>query len=276
MTGGEHASPACSLSEADPDYAFAPVMLTQNDGWALIRLNRPDQRNAMNRAARAAFAAALERVKGTAKVVVVTGADPAFCAGIDLKERAADTAAGIVEGKETEWSEVCLSIRAHPAVFIAAVNGIALGGGTTLVNTCDLAIAAEEASFGMPEVGFGIYPAPAGPAAQLTLTRKRAAWLALTTERIDGRTAEAWGLVNRVVPKADLLAAAEDLARRIARFDAAALGESKRALDLIPGTDWAAAFAAGGAVNERIRNLSDAGAAGIARFARGERNAGQG
>lgn len=272
----EHASPACSLSEADPDYAFAPVMLTQEDGWALLRLNRPAQRNAMNRAARAAFAAALEKLRNRAKVVVITGADPAFCAGIDLKERSADLAAGIVEGKETEWSEVCLSIRSHPAVFIAAVNGVALGGGTTLVNTCDLAIAAEEASFGMPEVGFGIYPSPAGPAAQLTLPKKRAAWLALTTRRIDGRTAEAWGMVNRVVPKAELLAEAEALARHIAQFDAAALAETKLALDRIPGTDWAAAFAAGAAVNERIRSQSSAGDAGIARFARGERNAGQG
>jgi len=272
----EPASPACGLNEADPDYAFAPVMLTENDGWALLRLNRPDQRNAMNRAARTAFVAALDRVRGKAKVVVITGADPAFCAGIDLKERSADTAAGIREGKETEWSEVCLSLRSHPAVFIAAVNGVALGGGTTLVNTCDLAIAAEEASFGMPEVGFGVYPSPAGPAAQITLPRKRAAWLALTTRRIDGRTAEAWGLVNRVVPKAELLAEAEALARHIAQFDAAALTETKLALDRIPGTDWAKAFAEGAAVNERIRAQSTAGDAGIAKFARGERSAGQG
>lgn len=272
----EHASPACSLSEADPDYAFAPVMLTENDGWALLRLNRPAQRNAMNRAARAAFVAALERVRGKAKVVMITGADPAFCAGIDLKERSADTAAGIKEGKETEWSEVCLSIRTHPAVFIAAVNGVALGGGTTLVNTCDLALAAEDASFGMPEIGFGIYPSPAGPAAQLTLPRKRAAWLALTAKRIDGRTAEAWGLVNRAVHKAELLPEAEALARHIAQFDAAALSETKRALDRIPGIDWTRAFAEGAAVNDRIRAQSGAGDAGIAKFARGERSAGQG
>jgi enoyl-CoA hydratase/carnithine racemase len=64
---------------------------------------------------------------------------------------------------------------------------------------CDLAIAADQAEIGMPEIGFGAYPQFSGPAAQIQLTAKRAAWLVLTAERIDGRTAEAWGMVNRSV-----------------------------------------------------------------------------
>ena len=102
-----------------------------------------------------------------------------------------------------------LAIREHPAIFVAAVNGFALGGGATLISMCDLAIAAEEAEIGMPEIGFGAYPQFSGPAAQIQLTPKRAAWLVLTAERIDGRTAEAWGMVNRSVALDRLMAEAE-------------------------------------------------------------------
>ena len=105
-----------------------------------------------------------------------------------------------------------LAIREHPAIFVAAVNGFALGGGATLISMCDLAIAAEEAEIGMPEIGFGAYPQFSGPAAQIQLTPKRAAWLVLTAERIDGRTAEAWGMVNRSVALDRLMAEAELLA----------------------------------------------------------------
>jgi enoyl-CoA hydratase/carnithine racemase len=82
----------------------------------------------------------------------------------------------------------CAGIREHPAIFVAAVNGFALGGGATLISMCDLAIAADQAEIGMPEIGFGAYPQYSGPAAQIQLTAKRAAWLVLTAECIDGRT----------------------------------------------------------------------------------------
>ena len=254
------------------------VVIEERETHAVLRINRAEKRNAMNRATRTALRDAMENIRGRFKVVVLTGTDSTFCAGVDLKESAADREQGIGENPYSYWNEVNLAIRRHPAIFIAAVNGTALGGGSTLINICDLAIAANEAQIGMPEMGFATYPGLAGPAAQINLTRKRAAWMILTTKRIDGPTAQAWGLVNLSVPKEELMAEAEALAAHIAQFDAVALTESKRAMDYIPNviSDWRQAFEYGTKVNTLIRSRSNARNESIAKFVRGERNAGQG
>jgi enoyl-CoA hydratase/carnithine racemase len=252
--------------------------ITRHDGWAQIRIDREAQRNAMNRATRQAMMAAFEGLKGQARAVVLTGTGVAFCAGMDLKEREADREAGI-EGAGEEWIAVNMAIREHPAIFIAAVNGLALGGGATLIGACDLAIASTRASIGCPEMGFSTYPGMAGPAIQLAgLTRKQAAWLVLTTNRIDGPTAERWGMVNGCVEPEALLPAAGALAQKVAQFDAVALAESKKALDRIPAfiTDWREAMDHGQMVNLVIRSRTTAQAEGSARFAAGVKNPGQG
>jgi enoyl-CoA hydratase/carnithine racemase len=128
-------------------------------------------------------------------------------------------------------------------------------------------------------MGFATYPGMAGPAIQLSgVTRKRAAWLVLTTNRIDGRTACDWGMVNECVEPEALLPRAHALAQQVAQFDAAALAESKRALDRIPAfiTDWRQAMDHGQMVNQSIRGRTTAQAEGSARFARGIKNPGQG
>ncbi|GAA5162651.1 enoyl-CoA hydratase/isomerase family protein [Pseudonocardia eucalypti] len=231
------------------------------DGVARVTLNRPTQRNAMNRAARAALLEALDGCRRTAKVIVLTGAGPAFCAGVDLKEAADDGPDADLDAhaRHTSWASVQERIRDHPAIVIAAVNGYALGGGLTLINSSDLAIAAEDAPIGMPEVGFGLYPGLAGPSTQLRLGAKRAAWLVLTTDRISGRTAAEWGLVNQAVPAEELDGAAVALAGRIARYDAATLAWSKRALHEIPMhiSDWTAALRYGESVKVQIQARSD-------------------
>jgi feruloyl-CoA hydratase/lyase len=235
-------------------------------GFAWIRLNREDKRNAMNQRARDELRSALDDARAF-PAAVITGADRSFCAGVDLQEVREQAAVGS-EHALADWSELNLGLREHPAVLIAAVNGIALGGGSTLAGMCDLAIAAHEAEFGLPEIGFGMYPNPAGPVVQMGLTRKRAAWLVLTARRIDGRTAAAWGLVNESVPGDELTAAAAVLARHIAQFDRAALIECKRALDLIPLADWRAAFELGVATNARIKRASGAVDDALERFRR--------
>lgn len=264
--------------------AYGELVLLEEhpeEGWARITLNRPDKRNAMNTAAQAELRAALAACKEKSKAVVITGSGPAFCAGIDLKERRTlddGTRPRQFAHGGNSWAETNWAIRSHPAVCIAAVNGIALGGGITLINACDLAIAAEEASIGMPEMGFATYPGLAGPSTQLRLLPKRAAWLVLTSKRIDGRTAERWGLVNQVVPLAQLQAEAEVLARHVAQFDATALDYSKRALAAIPFeiSDWQEAIHYGGITNAQIRSLTSAASEGLTRFAAGARNPGQG
>ncbi|MBX9775319.1 MAG: enoyl-CoA hydratase/isomerase family protein [Xanthobacteraceae bacterium] len=254
------------------------IVVEERDTHAVIRINRPEKRNAMNQAARAGMLAALHKIRGRFPVAVLTGTDKSFCSGIDLRERHDPHAnLDLINDPKTAWNEVNIAIRNHPAIFIAAVNGIALGGGVTLINVCDLAIAAESAQMGMPEMGFATYPGLAGPATQLSLPRKRAAWMILTTNRIDGVTAERWGLVNKVVPDDELLATAEELARQVSQFDVVCLEQSKQALDQLPIViDWREAFSLGSRVNERIRSQTSTHTKALEKFNHGERNPGQG
>jgi enoyl-CoA hydratase/carnithine racemase len=250
------------------------IICTEHEGWAELRLNREDKRNAVNRESRQALLKAFAALRGKAKAIVVTGTGDAFCAGMDLKELERDRAQGIA-GAGQEWIDVNLAIRAHPAIFIAAVNGLALGGGATLINVCDLAVASTKASIGCPEMGFATYPAMAGPAIQLSgITRKRAASLILTTNRIDGQTALQWGIVNECIEPSELLPRAHAMAQQVACFDAAALEESKRALDRIPAliTNWREAMDHGQMVNQIIRGRTSAQAEGSARVAASNKN----
>jgi enoyl-CoA hydratase/carnithine racemase len=124
-------------------------------------------------------------------------------------------------------------------------------------------------------MGFATYPAMAGPAIQLSgLTRKRAAALILTTDRIDVQTALQWGMVNECVEPERVLPRTHALAQQISRFDAAALEESKRALDRIPAfiNNWREAMNHGQMVNQMIRGKTSAQAEGGARFAKGIKN----
>ncbi|GAA4335962.1 enoyl-CoA hydratase/isomerase family protein [Pigmentiphaga soli] len=237
------------------DLAWNNIRLLDRGAYAIIVIDREDKRNAVDRACRRGLMSALDHARGRYPAVVLTGVGQSFCAGIDLKERAADLEKGDFSASG-EWVDVNVAIRAHSAVFIAAVNGTALGGGATLINVCDLAIAADDIQMGMPEMSFATYPAMAGPSTQLSLSRKRAAWMVLTAERIGARQALEWGLINRCVARADLMAEAAALAERVAGFDPVALAGAKQALDQIPAviTDWRQGFAFGELVNAKIQN----------------------
>src|SRR5246500_5811412 len=230
------------------------VTVEQYQGYGVVRLNRPEKKNALNRAARRELLAALTSLRAECRAIVLTGCGDSFCSGVDLKEVRADAQAGTAPDLRSDWIEVLIAIREHPAVFIAAVNGLALGGGATLISVCDLAVTADDAEIGMPEIGFGAYPQFSGPGAQIQLTAKRAAWLVLTAQRIDGRTAEAWGMVNRSLPLAELMEEADRLARTVSAFDAVALSESNAALDAMPASisGWRPSFEYGLSINARI------------------------
>jgi enoyl-CoA hydratase/carnithine racemase len=240
--------------------AEGPLVLAEHAGAiTTITLNRLRQRNAMNRAARIALVGALDdaRERGSA-VIVLTAPPPAFCAGIDLKEGAAEVdRAGPpdITTRRADWRNVQDEIRRHPAIVIAAVTGYALGGGMTLVNSADLAFAAEDVELGMPEITFGAYPGMAGPSTQLRAAPKHAAWLVLTGQRITGRSAERWGLVNRALPAEEVLPAALETARMIAKYDPIALEYCKKALQEIPShiSDFTAALEFGEHINGLIR-----------------------
>jgi enoyl-CoA hydratase/carnithine racemase len=249
------------VSEQTAPAVDEPLVLVEHaeNGLSRITLNRPRQRNAMSRAARIALVAALDECREAgSKVVILSGNGPAFCAGMDLKESAVDLdkpePADLVN-RRSDWRNVQDEIRSHPAIFIAVVNGFALGGGTTLINTADLAYIDENAEIGMPELGFGAFPGMAGPSTQLSVLPKHVALMMLTADRIDGRTAERFGIVNKALPADELMAEAERVANRICEHDAIALDYSKRALKEIPThlSDWSSALAFGEHIAAQIR-----------------------
>jgi enoyl-CoA hydratase/carnithine racemase len=219
------------------------VRFSLADAVATLTIDRPDQRNAINAAVAAELLAAMDRFEAdpAARVAVLTGAgDKAFCAGMDLKAFAAGEGPAIFGGRGG-FAGFTRYPRTKPV--IAAVNGAALAGGCELVLACDLVLAADTAVFGQPEVKRGLFAA-AGGALRLprAIPRVRALELLLTGDPIDARTAYELGLVNRVVPLAELPGAALELASRICASAPLAVRETlalaRRAAE--PGDDlWA-------------------------------------
>lgn len=236
------------------------LAITEHDGWAHLRIDRPEKRNALNQSARRDLLDAFGQLAGQARAVVLTGADTWFCCGADIKERAQFVAEGKPDTAGAEGIDLAMAIRSFPGVVIAAVNGLALGYGVNLVNCCDLALAADHAQFGLPELRSGSFASMSAATSLLSgLNRKRAGWLVFNTEPIDARTALEWGMVNEVVPSRELQERAADLAARIAGFAPAAIAETKRALLALPefGADWRAAMEHGQAIGARIKALGE-------------------
>jgi enoyl-CoA hydratase/carnithine racemase len=201
---------------------YETIAYTVDDGLATITLNRPDKRNAMNTAMFRELGDAAEEAAGDidVRVVLVRGEGVSFCAGIDL------TAFGEQLAQPPEQTREFIGVAQRPfAVLagmpkptIAAVQGHALGAGCQLALACDLRVAAEDASFGILELNFGIIPDLGGNARLAALAGPaRAKELIWTSARFDAGQAERWGIVNRVVRDQELPAAAEGLAREIAR-----------------------------------------------------------
>lgn len=209
----------------------------------IVRLNREHARNAIDGATARALDDIFDELSEDASVLVVvlTGAgDRAFCAGLDLKAFAAGEAGDVLYAR---GGFAGIAARQFPKVLIAAVNGAALAGGFEIVLACDLVVAAEHASFGIPEVKRGLVAAGGG----LIRLAKRlppavALEMALTGEAIDARRALAYGLVNRVVPADAVLEEALVLAGTICENAPMAVRVSKqlmkRSLDLDEAEAW--------------------------------------
>jgi len=193
------------------------VLWTVADGIATITLNRPDRRNAMNVALlgglRACFDALEER--RDVRVVVVRGAGPAFCAGMDLREMEAQ--AGAVGDPESGVVRVLQRVERSRHPTIAVLHGDALAGGCQLALHCDLRVAAEGVRLGMPLARIGlIAPFPLGQKLVEVVGSAHARELLFTGRPVEARRAYEIGLVHRVVAAADLEPAAGALARAIA------------------------------------------------------------
>jgi enoyl-CoA hydratase/carnithine racemase len=211
--------------------AFQNLTLEIDGRLAVLTVNRPQVRNALDTATVAEFHRALEEVRGArCGVLIITGAgDAAFVSGADIAairaRRRDDALAGIN-------SRLMSAVEAHEAVSIAAVNGYALGGGCELALACDLRLAAEEAVFGLPEPTLGIIPG-AGGTQRLprVVGLGRAKEMVLTGARWDAQKALAAGLVSAVVPRAQLMEAARAMAARALALGPLALRLAKAALN---------------------------------------------
>jgi enoyl-CoA hydratase/carnithine racemase len=234
------------------------VLVERHGPTAVVTLNRPGRRNAVNGAVADAMGAALREIEDdrSVRVSVLTGAGDMFCAGADLKEIDAGRDGEILRGPYGFAGFVRFP-RTKPA--IAAVNGHALAGGTELVLACDLAVAARSARFGLPEVKRGIF-AGAGGAIGLPqrVGRKRAMELLLTGDPITATTAERWGLINAVVDDGAALDAALELAGRVAVNAPASLRETLALADASGDLDTDQRWAANEAAWQRITATADA------------------
>jgi enoyl-CoA hydratase/carnithine racemase len=219
------------MSDATAITSSTRYELRERTAW--IHLTRPDKRNALNPDVLAGIAAGLDRATDDdARVVVLAGTGPAFCAGADLShvlDGLGDLSA--VEHLLATAGRLTLRMEAFPSPIIAAVNGAAIAGGLELVLACDLAVAAESATFSDGHAAFGLFP---GAGATVRLPRligaNRARHMMYTAETLDARSMQVLGVVNEVVPDDELAAAVERLAARLARGSRGTLARMKRVI----------------------------------------------
>jgi enoyl-CoA hydratase len=223
------------------------VIYESRDGIAHIRLNRPHRLNAMVPQLMQDLHAALQAATQdpAVRVVILSGEGRAFCAGDDLKESAKGHG-GVAEVREfvNEIQQVAIDMNTIRKPIIGAIHGYAVGGGCEVALGCDLVVAAEDAQFGFPETGVALFvtggvthflPRAVGLA--------KAKELIMTGEFFDGREAQRLGLVNRAVPKEQVLTVAEELARKLMEKAPISIALTKVALEAGVQSDLATAMA---------------------------------
>ncbi|MGD9724451.1 MAG: enoyl-CoA hydratase/isomerase family protein [Pirellulales bacterium] len=251
---------------------MAPIVKIQvHEHTATITLNRPDKRNALSRGLIAELHQALDdlhlerRVRG----VIVTGAGPAFCAGMDLSEMLANAAAQDPQSRWHEdsiaYHELIETMLRFPKPLVAAVNGPAVAGGAGIVMACDLVVATESAAFGFPEPRRGIVAGMVAPLLAFRIGGSRAALLLLTARIIDAREALHFGLFHELVAEDKIWARAHELVGEVAQSAPEALQLTKRLLNETVGEELFSQLVAGAAVSATSRT-TEAAAEGLAAF----------
>jgi len=196
------ADPVATPARAD----VAPLLRAVDRGVATLTFNRPRQFNAISVAMLDALQSELDGIGGdpAIRVVVIAGAGAAFSGGHDLKEMMANRTEPFIRDLFERCSRVMLTMQSLPQPVIARVHGIATAAGCQVVAACDLAVASTEARFATSGVNYGLFCATPGVPVSRNVSRKRAFEMLFTGEFIDAETARDWGLVNRVVPPAEL------------------------------------------------------------------------
>jgi enoyl-CoA hydratase/carnithine racemase len=206
---------------------------------ALLRLNRPEARNALSPAMRAEIVEALERLDADPEVrcIVLAGSDDFFAAGADIRTMAGRPLDAL---PDPEGMRFWTRIGAIGTPLIAAVSGYAFGGGCELAMACDMIVCDEKTRFGQPEINLGIIPGGGGSQRLArAIGKQRAMEYVLTGRRWDAQTAERWGLVNKVVGDGAWLDEAIELAREIAKRPPLAARLAKRAVQVAEDTGLA-------------------------------------
>jgi 2-(1,2-epoxy-1,2-dihydrophenyl)acetyl-CoA isomerase len=223
--------------------AYDTLLYAIDPGIGTITLNRPAVLNAINPRMIEELQDVLAKIKDDASVraIVLTGAGRGFCSGADLKARERVAPSEIPPGASQvgadrlrrTYNPLIMAIRSIEKPFIASVNGVAAGAGCNIALACDLVIASEEARFGNVFVRIGLIPDCGG---HFFLPRligfHKAAELMFTGDLIEAREAERIGLINRVVPHADLQPSTRELAERLAHGPTSAIGLCKRTLNI--------------------------------------------
>ena len=214
--------------------AYENILFEKDSAVGSLTINRPKSLNALNPATLHEIAACLQDVRRDQSIhcLIITGeGDRAFIAGADIAAMVSMTA---LEGKAFAalGLSVLRTLEELPIPVIAAVNGFALGGGTELALACDLILAADKAKFGQPEINLGVIPGFGGTqrlARRIGLPRARE--LIYSGDMIDAETALRYGLVNKVVPLADLMSEAKALAHKLAAKPPVAIRQAKAAIN---------------------------------------------
>ena len=260
------------------------VTVQIEDAVATITLNRPAKRNAMSPSLHLEMADVLEKLRyeTSSRVVVITGAGESFCAGMDLKQFFMDLKDNPPEFDRifriaTEWR--FRTLRYYPKPTIAMVNGYCFGGAFSIVEGCDLAFAAKEATFGLSEINFKHYPGGSVSKSLANLLRPRdALFYAMTGRTFQGDRAAEIGFINAAYPLADLKREVMALAREIASKDPDALTACKDGyrFSLEMSADAALNFAAAKSDQLTLRQKDSWRSEGISDFLEGKYRPGLG
>jgi len=223
---------------------YETLQLEMRGSVGLLTLNRPDRLNALTVQVANEFKAAVaEAMERGARAIVITGAGRAFSAGGDLREmqeiaKQDGRAEAFFDEPLRVINEAIMLIRETPVPFIAAVNGVASGGGCNLALACDLVIAAESAKFNQAFIKIGLTPDCGGTFMLPRLVGwKKATELLFTGDLVDALAAVEMGMINSVTPDQELMSRAMAMAERLAQAPTAAIAEIKKLLDASAAND---------------------------------------
>jgi trans-feruloyl-CoA hydratase/vanillin synthase len=234
-----------AAAQEDVFAALKTVSVELDDGIAWVTLNRPDKRNAMSPTLNREMGKVLDELelRDEVGVIVLTGAGESFSAGMDLKEyfREVEGHSALaqlrVRRAATDW--MWRRLMHYPKPTIAMVNGWCFGGAFTPLVSCDLAFAADEATFGLSEINWGIIPAGnVTRAVAQVMNHRDSLYYIMTGEPFDGRKAAEMGLVNRSVPLANLRELTESVARTLLQKNPHVLRHAKSAFKFVEKMDW--------------------------------------